>query len=211
MGRVPRPGGGPQGLREDPLADRHGRRDRGRDSVPCVRRRGLHHRRRASRGRRHHGRVTAGPGVPPPRRRYAANPESRGPRSRDTSERVQHVLPAVLGFGVGLVWVVWLMALYTRRSSRLSARQARSGWLAVSPAGTPGCATDLLCASTRRRLLRRGHYQKRSPPMGGGRGVGRVEPGLAIAHPAHHLGDLGRGRVVPARPPRRHLDQPRLS
>ena len=52
--------------------------------------------------------MTGPPGVPPPRRRYAATPQSRGPRDRDVAESVQHVLPAVLGFGVGLVWVVWL-------------------------------------------------------------------------------------------------------
>ncbi|HEX9632674.1 MAG TPA: hypothetical protein VGA02_09420 [Gemmatimonadales bacterium] len=51
--------------------------------------------------------MSATPGIPPPRRRYAA-PERRGPRERDTAELVQHVLPAVLGFGVGLVWVVWV-------------------------------------------------------------------------------------------------------
>jgi tetratricopeptide (TPR) repeat protein len=46
--------------------------------------------------------------VPPPRRRYAAVPERRGPATRDTTELVQHILPAALGFGVGMVWVVWL-------------------------------------------------------------------------------------------------------
>lgn len=46
--------------------------------------------------------------VPPPRRRYAAAPERRGPGTRDTTELVQHILPLVLGFGVGMVWVVWL-------------------------------------------------------------------------------------------------------
>jgi len=57
--------------------------------------------------------MTPPPAVPPPRRRYA---EARpgGPRTRDTSRVAQHVGPLVLGFGIGVVWVVWTgLPLYT--------------------------------------------------------------------------------------------------
>lgn len=47
------------------------------------------------------------PKIRPPARRYGPG-RPTGPGSRDVSSAMQHVLPLVLGFGVGMVWVVWI-------------------------------------------------------------------------------------------------------
>ena len=42
-----------------------------------------------------------------PRRRYAASPAGRQPGARGTTPLLHHVGPAGLGFGIGLIWVIW--------------------------------------------------------------------------------------------------------
>lgn len=47
------------------------------------------------------------PAAPPPRRRYADPAPGSIRRSRDTQNLIVHVVPALFGLGVGLVWLGW--------------------------------------------------------------------------------------------------------
>ena len=145
--------------------------------------------------------MTGPPGVPPPRRRYAATPQGRGPRDRDVSESVQHVLPAVLGFGVGLVWVVWLgWPLYVPVLIAIAVWAFVQGAVRVAGA-ISGRYTGLRGESTppkreysaAQALAARGQYREAvaAYELDAAESEGDPEPYLAVARILRdHLGDL---------------------
>lgn len=51
--------------------------------------------------------MTSGGSVPPPRRRYPLNVPRSEPTSRHLPDTVTHVLPLGLGFGIGVMWLVF--------------------------------------------------------------------------------------------------------
>jgi len=145
--------------------------------------------------------VTGPPHVPPPRRRYASTPQGRGPRDRDVSNSVQHVLPAVLGFGVGLVWVVWLgWPLYTPPLIAAAVWAFVQGVLRLT-GGLTSRYTGLSGDTTPPRreysaaqaLAAQGRYREAvaAYELGAAESDGDPEPYLAIARILRdHLGDL---------------------
>lgn len=135
--------------------------------------------------------MTAPPGVPPPRRRYAPRPEGRGPRDRDVSGVVQHVLPIALGAGVGMVWVVWIGAplftpvvvgLFVWIVAQLASRGA--GGLAARYTGLRGGTTPPRREySAAQALAARGLYREAvdAYEVAAAESAGDPEPYLAIA------------------------------
>jgi len=139
--------------------------------------------------------------VPPPRRRYAEPVPGRGPRTRDTSRLAQHVGPLVLGFGIGVVWVVWtglppytpvLVAGFVWGVVQIALGGA--GGIAARYLGLRGATTPpKRDYSAAQALVARGRYQEAlgAYEIAAAESDGDAEPYLAIARLLRdHLADF---------------------